>query len=142
MTEPDRLAPGQRLAHAAGEMLGTPFRLHGQTPGVALDCIGVVSAALAAAGVTHSAPRGYQLRNTSISKWLACVHTAGLIEASGPHFIGDIILVRPGSGQYHLLIYEGSGSYIHAHAGLGRVVRSQEPLPWEAERRWRLVEPE
>ena len=53
---------------------------------------------------------------------------------------GDLLLVRPGPAQVHLLVVGPSGDLIHAHAGLGRVVATPPPCPWSTLRHWRLQE--
>ena len=38
---------------------------------------------------------------------------------------GDVLLTRPGPAQHHLLIALGADGFVHAHAGLRRVVCQQ-----------------
>ncbi|HTM95133.1 MAG TPA: peptidoglycan endopeptidase [Croceibacterium sp.] len=124
---------GRDVALAAQALVGTRFRLHGRDPATGLDCVGLVSAALGA-----SAPAGYRLRNSNIAAGLAWAPAAGLVEATGTIEPGDVMLVRSGPAQHHLLVAGPSGDFIHAHAGLRRVVVTPGPLSWPVERHWRL----
>lgn len=128
---------GLELAHAAETLAGAPFRLHGRDPALGLDCVGVVAAAFARAGVPAEAPRLYALRNAAIHQALAFAQRAGLTDCDGAVEAGDVLLVRPGPAQHHLLIAAERGRFIHAHAGLRRVVAMPGPLPWPTLRHWR-----
>lgn len=130
---------GAELAAAAETLAGTPFRLHGRDPATGLDCVGVVVAALQACGRPGAGPYGYGLRHSSIARWLTHAAEAGLAEADGATAPGDVHLVRPGPGQHHLLVALAHGRFVHAHAGLRRVVIQPGPLPWPTARRWRLA---
>lgn len=124
---------GPTVALAAEALIGAPFRLHGRDPATGLDCVGLVAAALGARG-----PLGYHLRNRDISALLAFAPAAGLIDADGPVEPGDVLLAHSGPAQHHLLIADTRGGFVHAHAGLRRVVATRAPLPWPTERHWRL----
>lgn len=129
---------GVQLAQAAASFIGTPFRLNGRSVEAGLDCVGLVAASLTSIGHMAVPPVGYELRNRKIDVFLQSAQASGLIEVPGPIRAGDIVLVAPGPGQQHLLIAESSTSFIHAHAGLRRVVRMPGPLPWPIIRHWRL----
>lgn len=124
---------GRHAALAAQALVGTRFRLHGRDPATGLDCVGLVAAALGA-----TAPNGYRLRNRDIAAALAFAPAAGLTDVSGTIEPGDVLLVRSGPAQHHLLVAGARGGFIHAHAGLRRVVATPGPLPWPVERHWRL----
>jgi hypothetical protein len=128
---------GAELAEAAEALVGAPFRLQGRDPASGLDCVGVVTASLRACGRTVIEPNGYGLRNRTIAPLLDLAAANDLHETDGPTAPGHILLVRPGPGQHHLLIAGHSG-FIHAHAGLRRVVAQPGPLPWPIERRWQI----
>lgn len=131
-------ADGPALAIAAERFVGTPFRLHGRDPARGLDCVGLVAAALAAAGRPSRAPTGYRLRQVAIDAFLDAAAVAGLEDAAGRIAPGDVLLVRPGSAQHHLVVASAGGGFIHAHAGLGRIVVTPAPLTWPIVRHWRL----
>lgn len=128
---------GLAVAHAASELVGVPFRLHGRDPEQGLDCIGVAACALKAAGFQAIAPCGYSLSNSSIDRHLRCAGASGLEPAESPVQPGDIVLVTPGPAQHHLLVADAAGGFVHAHAGLRRVVNVPAPLPWPVIRIWR-----
>lgn len=129
----------EAFAAAAEALIGTPFRLHGRNPASGLDCIGLVHASLKAIGGTPFAPRGYQLRNISITHWLGHAERSGLAKTNGPIKRGDVMLVQPSPLQHHLLIAATPSSVVHAHAGLRKVV--WQPLTDDIVIRaqWRLV---
>lgn len=129
---------GADLARAAETLIGAPFKLHGRDPALGLDCVGVVAAAFARAGIAAEAPRLYALRNARIDDALAFAARAGLAECIGPIAPGDVLMVRPGPAQHHLLVAARGARFIHAHAGLRRVVATPAPLAWPTLRRWRF----
>ena len=130
----------QALAQAAESLLGCPFRLHGRDGKIGIDCVGLVWAALAAIGRSIDLPADYSLRNLRIDRHLAKVDFSGFAEISNLALPGDIVLLRISAAQFHLGIIARSGGLIHAHVGLGRVVETPAPLPWPAQRSWRLIE--
>lgn len=136
MTGADRAA----LAHAALRLAGTRFRLHGRDPATGLDCVGLLAASLAAIGRKARLPARYGLRNRDIAEALAFAPAAGLAEVCGPIVAGDVLLAQPGPLQHHLLIAGPSGEFIHAHAGLRRVVAAPTKPVWPIVRHWRLTE--
>lgn len=129
---------GVALARAAEDFAGVRFRLHGRDPATGLDCIGLAVAALDRIGCRVHIPATYGLRNRDIAPLLALAAGAGLAEATGDCEPGDLLLVTPGALQHHLLIAGRHGNFIHAHAGLRRVVAMPGPLSLPAIRHWRL----
>ena len=130
---------GAALAAAAEDLVGTPFRLHGRDSATGLDCVGVVTAALAALNRKPNPPSGYELRQSNVEPLLGAAVRCGLTLTVEPIAPGDVILVRAGPAQHHLLVVTRAGGFIHAHAALRRVVHSPAPLPWPELRRWRLA---
>lgn len=131
-----------QFAAAAASMIGTPFRLHGRDPASGLDCVGLVYASLAAIGRRPLAPNGYSLRNRSITGWLRFAALNGLAPVTGTMIRGDVLLVQPSSVQHHLLIAADHGSAIHAHAGLGKVVRQPFNDRDSVRAHWRIAAPD
>jgi len=130
-----------RFAAAAAALAGSPFRLHGRDPATGLDCVGLVAEALERCGRFPQVPQGYSLRSLSIARLLRFAPANGFAplgpsEPSGP---GDLILLRPSAIQAHLAVALASGAFVHAHAGLGRVVIEPGAFPWPVAARWRLV---
>lgn len=129
----------ERFAAAAERLVGTPFRLHGRDPEHGLDCVGVVLFALRCCGVDGGgfAPR-YGLRNISIADLLPMAAALGLREVEGGRQRGDVLLVRAGPAQQHLLVITGRDRFVHAHAGMRRVVLQHGADGWPPLRHWRL----
>jgi cell wall-associated NlpC family hydrolase len=130
---------GQELAKAATQFIGLRFQLYGRDPRQGLDCIGLVACSLEAIGRKPHSPTGYGLRNSSLTPWLNCAEKSGLTPISGAVESGDIVLIRPGPGQYHLVIAENSSSAIHAHAGIRKIVRQKIAFSELKTRHWRLL---
>ena len=124
------LSTGAAIAAAAQSLVGTPFRLHGRDPRFGLDCVGVASVALHRAGIAHIPPQGYRLRGHNQDGWKDLVGHSNLILADGPIQLGDLLMVRPGPSQLHILVVTDHGRFVHAQAGLRRVVIMPGPPPW------------
>lgn len=130
---------GDEFADAAIRALGAPFRLNGNSLHHGLDCVGLVAFSLGAIDLCVQRPVGYQLRNTSIERYIGYAEANGFSIHTGNEKRGDLILVQPGPAQHHLAIANGQDHYIHAHAGLRKVVLSALPIDWPVLMRWRLV---
>lgn len=128
-----------RFAGAAAHLVGTPFRLHGRDARTGLDCVGLVGAALTAAGRPAVCPAGYRLRATAVAEMLHFAARNGFDRVTDASVEGgDLMLVRPAPVQFHLVIAHLAGGFVHAHAGLGRVAIMPAPLPWPIVEHWRL----
>jgi len=132
---------GEAIARAAEELVGTPFRLHGRDASTGLDCIGVIHAALRAAGKEVALPNGYQLRSRSISGLNQISRACGFSPAMEPVRPGDVILVKTAPCQFHFLVSSLCGGFVHAHAGIRRVVLTPPPLSWPILGHWRCDQP-
>ena len=123
-----------RIVAAARAMVGVPFRLHGRSD-AGVDCVGLAVLALGRAGQGGIGPVAYGLRSGEVGlaeRWLG---EAGLVRVDhgAP---GDLALVRPGPLQLHLMIMV-PGGFVHAHAGLRRVVEMPGASPWPVLGWWR-----
>jgi hypothetical protein len=127
------------LAEAAEQLIGTPFRLHGRDPGHGLDCVGLLGAALKRSGCNAALPIGYSLRIRELGRWLPEPARYGLGPAELPFAAGDVLLLSPSPAQFHLAIADQSGGWIHAHAGLRRVVREAAVPAGTIIHHWRLA---
>jgi hypothetical protein len=127
------------LADAAAALVGTPFRLHGRDPATGLDCIGVLVAALSRIGRPPSLPNGYALRSRTVPDFAAIAARLGMVRAETATEPGDVILARTSPCQVHLLIAARGTGFVHAHAGLRRVVLSPGLLAWPELYRCRLA---
>lgn len=130
---------GAALASAAAAYVGAPFRLHGRSR-AGLDCVGLLGCALADCGRQVPLPQGYGLRNRDPARLFACFVPAGFVRQEDGASIdpGDVLVVIPGPAQQHLLIATGEDRFVHAHAGLRRVVEMAAPVPWPVLQHWRL----
>lgn len=126
---------GDALAREALGLLGVPFRLHGRSTKTGVDCVGLVALAAWAAGHRGKAPERYALRGGHASQFETWLKMAGLrrVEEMTP---GDVVLVQAGVRQFHLMVRAGSG-FVHAHAGLRRVVEMPGKSPWPVISVWR-----
>jgi cell wall-associated NlpC family hydrolase len=129
------MAPDEATVIAAARAcVGTRFRLHGRSPETGLDCIGLAAVAYGRKRV----PTGYALRGGDPARVTAGIGTAGFVPAEGAPRPADLLLLRPGPHQLHLAILTDRG-FIHADAGLRRVVEVPGPLPWPVLGRWRVA---
>jgi len=130
------MTAGERVAAAARRTVGAPFRLQGRDPTTGLDCVGVVALSLRAGGHDGPIPQGYALRCGAADAYRSC--WTGLAPADGAG-AGDVLLCLAGPRQLHLAI-RTSGGFVHADAGLRRVVERPGALPWPLLRAWRVEE--
>lgn len=123
--------------------VGTRFRSQGRAPGLGLDCAGVVLVAARAAGMRLPALPFYQLGGDNEAAFdafpavagLRAIHEAVSGDEAAP---GDVWLFAPAPRQRHLAVQvtEKSGEsrgprhFVHAHAGVGRVVESPADVAW------------
>lgn len=128
---------GEQLAAAAEALVGAPFRLHGRDPATGLDCVGVLAAALEAAGHPHRLPNGYALRSRSLTDTAPIAEQCGLRASDGPAKVGDVVICQVSPCQFHIALAAMGNRFIHAHAGLRRVVAAPGPLPWPIIQHWR-----
>ncbi len=129
----------ERFVRAARTLIGTPFRLYGRDAATGIDCVGLVYNSLIAIGRKPDQLRGYRLRNKSIDTWLRQAEYSGLNRSRGRLSPGDIALISPGPMQQHLVIADTKDWFIHAHAGLRRVVRQRGvATPENIITKWRI----
>jgi cell wall-associated NlpC family hydrolase len=110
--------------------VGVRFRLHGRDPATGLDCLGLASWALWAGNPPIALPTGYGLHSGRADQFVAWLAAAGLQRADGQKTCpGDLLLVQPSPMQWHCLIAAERG-FVHAHAGLRRVVQVSTRENW------------
>jgi hypothetical protein len=126
------------LAEAAAGLEGTRFRLQGRDPATGLDCVGVLAAALVAVGRSAPLPKTYRLRTSTPGNIDTMARDCGLRATVGGVHEGDVLLVHVSACQFHLLIALGPAAFVHAHAGLRRVVRHDGPIAWPVIGHWHL----
>ena len=127
-----------RLAREAEALLGTRFRLHGRDPATGIDCIGLLVAALARGGNHIAVPTGYPLRLRELAHWLPDPEACGFAPAREPFRPGDVVMLQPGPAQFHLAIADHGLGWVHAHAGLRRVVHEAALPGGTVIAHWRL----
>lgn len=132
---------GHALALAAADLVGVPFRLHGRDPRHGLDCIGLLGAALARIGRRIALPDDYPLRLARPDDWLPDSTACGFVLAAPPFAPGDVVLLRPTAAQVHLAIVGHGETWVHAHAGLRRVVIAPARPTGQILHHWRLRAP-
>jgi hypothetical protein len=125
---------GEDVVARARAAVGARFRPQGRSVEEGLDCIGLAAFACA----VPDARRDY-----AVSAWQTFEFEAGL-EAAGFAKVdeagaGDLLLVRAGPRQLHVLVLTGDG-FVHADARLRRVVEVPGAVPWPAVSAWRQVE--
>ena len=126
---------GEAVAARARSLIGVRFRLQGRSRADGLDCAGV---ALLATGIEpQEVMRDYQLRGTRLTALEGGLAKAGLVRAGGAPAAGDVIVLAPGPEQLHLAVFTGAG-FVHADAGLKRVVERPLPFPWPVLGVWRV----
>lgn len=79
----------------------------------------------------------YALRGQSENRMFA-FFTKPAFAAVASLQAGDILAVRTAPRQLHLMI-AADGGFIHAHAGLRRVVLTPAPSPWPVIGQWRFI---
>jgi cell wall-associated NlpC family hydrolase len=117
------MAADDAVARARG-LIGVPFRLHGRDA-LGLDCVGLAACAYGARG----APQDYDLRSNAVTRWVGVLDTWFSRRGDGRLDPGDVLLMRAGPVQLHLGVWTGAG-FVHAHAGLRRVVETPGAPPW------------
>ena len=124
------------IVAAARACVGTRFRVQGRTPGLGLDCVGVVLVAARAAGIVPASLSAYALgsdHEADIEPVLAQVGCKFVVSA----LPGDILVIAPSTRQRHLAIVTKAG-VVHAHAGLGRIVEGPVDAGWAIVGAYRL----
>jgi cell wall-associated NlpC family hydrolase len=134
---PGDIGGGRALAAAAIGLVGSRFRLRGRDPATGLDCIGVFACAMVRAGFDVPVPADYELRMRDLAIVGDWARMNGFIAVSEAFRAGDVALFALGAGQGHIAIAVGDGEFVHAHAGLRRVVRARIPDEWRLAGHWR-----
>ena len=112
---------GDDVVARARTLIGAAFRPGGRDPAFGLDCVGVVASA-----VGQSAPAAIDEREADA---IAALAAAGLGPVHGRNAPGDVVLCRPAPRRLHLIVLTDFG-FVHADAGLRRVVERPGEPPW------------
>jgi murein DD-endopeptidase / murein LD-carboxypeptidase len=129
---------GLEMAARARALVGTPYRPQGRDPRFGLDCVGTAAAAAGLAG--DEVRRNYGLRGQRLAEIEHELCEFGWLPVPGEETApGDVIVCQTGPAQFHLAVALVK-SFVHADAGLRRVVERPMPLPWPVEGIWRRAE--
>lgn len=122
------------IAKRALAQVGTPFRLHGRCAGTALDCVGLVAVAI---NVQQPTPFDYSIRGDFERDVIQFFDAAKFTKCCAAFLDGDIVLVEAAPRQHHLMIAAKNG-FVHAHAGLRKIVHTPGEPAWPVIGQWRL----
>ncbi len=111
-------------AERARALVGTRFRPQGRSD-LGLDCVGLVLATFAIP--SGGMRRDYQLRGDHLSELRGELRRQfrKVRQASA----GDVLLIQIADDQMHLGVRTDAG-FVHAHAGIGRVVETPGSPEW------------
>ena len=130
---------GLAMAAAAQSLVGVPYRRDGRDPQTGLDCLGVVAAALALTGCDATLPPRSTLRRRDDPDAQAIARATGLLRVDDGRIApGDVLLLRCSPLQLHALVAVAATRFVHAHAGLRRVVEGPHDPAWLPVGHWRL----
>ncbi len=118
-TTPADSGKGELIARAALDLLGTPYRYGGNSPG-GFDCSGLVQYAHAQAGITLP-------RTTRTQFALTRFDPPGLQ-------VGDVLFFRIDGRISHNGIYLGDGRFVHAPSSGKKVSISRTDNPYFRDR--------
>ena len=131
----ERRAERAAIVRRARSLIGVRFRPQGRSRAQGLDCIGVVM--MATRTPRRRVREDYGLLAGEIGEVNAGFDDVGFIrlppDRAGP---GDILIVDSGPRQLHAVILTDEG-YLHAHAGLRKVVETPGAVPWPVLSAWR-----
>lgn len=131
---------GARIAARALTHIGVTFRLHGHSAESGFDCVGLLIDALESVGFSAKVPTDYSIRGRFGAQASAFFDRAqfAIIGTGEAALHGDMCLVQVAANQIHFLIHVGEG-FVHAHAGLRRVVMTPGRVPWPVVGQWRYI---
>ena len=128
----------QSIANRAEQAIDIPFRLHGRSVAKGLDCVGLVAHAISPLILGTTIPQHYSLRFgdlSAVNQFFGPFDFLSICPSSSM-MSGDIIVTAPSVNQLHFLIITGK-NYVHAHAGLRRIVKSNLPVLTPIKMIWR-----
>ena len=127
---------GRDIAARARSLVGVRFRPQGRSPELGLDCVGL--AALSTDVPVERVRRDYALRGQRLAQIEHELCDLGLQPVCGQEAeAGDVLVFEAGPAQLHMAILTEHG-FVHADAGLRRVVERPLPLPWPVLGLWRV----
>lgn len=124
----------QEAVARARALVGTRFRPQGRTPAHGLDCIGLACAAFDIPSM--SVASDYRLRGVDrrlIEQGVMRFFRRVAVESATP---GDLLLLSVTADQSHLAVLSERG-FVHADAGLRKVVETPGLPSWPVVSAWR-----
>ena len=119
----------EQIIEAAKACEGTPFHHQGRAPGLGLDCIGLIVAALRAIGVAVDDRTDYRPRPDGVSLIAALeAHGARRVETIEA---GDVLVFRYDQQPQHVALALSGERMVHAFAPAGKVVESEIGAYWK-----------
>jgi hypothetical protein len=126
------------IAKSALNQIGVPFYTHGRLAGERLDCVGLVAYCMNQIGCNIDFPQDYQLRGNHFLRMRRFFQQPPFVAVDDGQFLdGDIIAAQINLRQLHFLIRADEG-WVHAHAGLRKVVFTPDPIAWSIIGHWRV----
>ena len=111
----------------ARALVGCRFRPQGRSPELGLDCVGL---ALCTYGMKDVFRRDYRLRGDHAAELRAGLQSGFRRIGRARARAGDLLLWRISTDQLHLVVLTEAG-YVHADAGIGRIVEVPGSAPWK-----------
>lgn len=132
------IARAAAVVARARALIGVRFRPQGRCAASGVDCIGL---AAIAGGIPMECVRGdYGLREGDPATLAGAFAACGLRRirpaVAGP---GDLLVARAGFSQLHVVVLTDEG-FVHADAGLRRVVEVPGSVGWPVVSAWRMAQ--
>jgi len=127
---------GDEIVARARSLLGTAYRPKGRSE-EGVDCVGLAAFALSIPAA--AVPKAYERRKGCPSLIAVALDALGFDVRDGSDTAPGVLLIFDvGLGRIHLGISTGA-AFVHADAGLGRVVERPFPPPWPVAAVWRVL---
>lgn len=125
----------EQVVLRARALVGVRFRSQGRCASTGVDCVGL--AAIAGGIAVTGVRRNYGLRESDPRRLEAEFVASGFVEvAPAEAEAGDMLVVQAGFSQLHVVVLTPDG-FVHADAGLRRVVEVPGPVGWPVVSAWR-----
>lgn len=118
---------------AARAMIGCPWSHQARSPGVAVDCGGLVVCSSAAVGIVMRDEEGYPRRSWPERMIAAMDANFVLIDCDPMRApVGAVLLfgVKRRDRPQHLGVWTGASTFVHSWADYGRVIESPLEAYW------------
>lgn len=127
---------GRDALARARACVGCKVRLHGRSPALALDCVGLAAEATGLS-VRSLPPADYCLRADNRERLRAELRRQGFRHVGiDTEAVGDLVEFVVAPGAHHLAVLAGA-TIIHADFSVRRVVEVSIPPDWQVAAYWR-----